>query len=142
MALEYVKAAGSTIQIDGVVIASVRRFRRNRGFDEVDVTGFEDVNANLVQKQFCPIAVDETIEIEGYLRHENTVMQRLEPGQLALDAAADSGASVVLQALDPNGNGFDFTGTITQISEEWSVDQAQQFTASFRVNSKTAILAP
>lgn len=136
-----VQFANAVIKIDTVVVAKVTSARRNVSLQEVEVTGAEDVSGILVDEQFEPVSIGETIDIEGIYvsgAGEGTPT-RLEPGQEDLEAAMEAGTAVVLQVLDQNGAGFDYTGFFTSYSESGAVKDVWKFSASLRVNSKTTV---
>jgi len=136
-----VQFANAVIKVDTVVVAKVMSVRRNVALTEVDVTGAEDVSGALVDEQFLPVSIGETVDLEGvYVSGQGEVgPDRLEPGQKALEAAMEAGTEVVLQVLDQHGGGYDFTGFFTAYSEAGAVKDVWKFTASLRVNSKSAV---
>jgi len=131
--------ASSTILIDGTVVARVTSVRRAVSMNEVDTTGAENVSGALADKQYLPVSIEETLELEGISMQNTTGPVEHEPGQLALITAAEAGTSAVLQALKPNGKGHNFTGYFTAFSEGGSVDDVYKWSGSFRVNSKAAV---
>lgn len=132
-----IKGAGTSIKIDTVTIARVMRFRYNGTVNEVDVSGFENISGSLVDKVYVAMSKDETIDIEGVTLAGSGAAR--EAGQEDLQQAFDAGTEVVLQALDANGYGQDYTSIITSLSEETSIEDVWKFSASLRINSKSAV---
>ena len=132
-----IQFANAVIKIDGTTVARVTSARRSTSMNEVDVTGAENVSGTLADKQFIPTSIEETLELEG-VSIAGAAAKR-EAGQTDLIAAAEAGSSIVLQVLDPNGYGDDFTGHFTAFQEGASVDDVFKWSATMRVNSKAAV---
>ncbi len=136
-----VQFANAVIKVDTVVVAKVTSARRNVSLTEVETTGAEDVSGILVDEQFEPVSIGETVDLEGiYVSGQGEAgPDRLEPGQKALETAMEAGTAVVLQVLDQHGGGYDYTGFFTAYSESGAVKDVWKFTASLRVNSKSPV---
>lgn len=133
--------ANAVIKVDTVVVAKVTSIKVNRSLQEVDVTGAEDVSGALVDEQFLPVSVGTTVDLEGIFVSGlgETVAQRREPGQADMVTAMEAGTEAVLQVLDANGYGDDFTGYFTGYSDLGAVKDVWKWTGTFRVNSKSAV---
>lgn len=136
-----IQFANAVIKIGADVVAKVTSVRRNTTMAEVETTGAEDVSGALVDEQFLPVSVGETVDLEGIIVSGlgETTPQRRDPGQEALVAAAEAGTELTLQVLDANGYGDDFTGFMTSFNEQGAVKDVWKFSATMRVNSKTPV---
>lgn len=132
-----IQFASSTIKIDGTTVARVTSVRRSTSMNEVDVTGAENVSGSLADKQYLPVSIEETLELEGI--SISGASAEHETGQADLITAAEAGSSVVLQVLKPSGYGHDYTGHFTAFQEGGAVDDVFKFSGTFRVNSKAAV---
>lgn len=142
MANEHV-FAGSAITIGGVTVAKVTSVRDALTMQEIDITGAEDVSGILVQEQFLPVSIGESIDIEYVLVGDPTpATSGYEPGQDDIQVAARSGASVTIKALKPDLTGWTYVGFITALGEQGAVKDVYKGSCTVRVNSATQELAP
>jgi len=132
-----IQFASSVVKVDGTTVAKVTSINKNSAMSEVDVTGAEDVSGALVQEQFIPVSIGQTLDLEGI--SVSGAAAEYEDGQSALIAAAENGTEVVLQVLKPAGYGFDYTGYFTSLREGASAKDVYKWSGSFRVNSKQAV---
>lgn len=128
--------AGTTVKIDSVTVAKITTWGRDSSTAETDVTGSEDVVAGteILETKYEPVAVSSTINFGGIEVVGDT-------GQGDVEAAFGEGTEVTIRQAYNDGTGWDYTGFLTSYNQTGSVgDAVYKFTASFRVNSKVAIV--
>lgn len=134
-----VKFAGTVVTVAAEIVAKVTSWKRNLSIDEEDITGSEDVipGTDVLHKEFTPIAVGETAEVEGVSIETNQA--GLDSGQSELKDAASSGQIVEVRHTKNNGYGDVLSGFFTSYEESGSTTETYKFKGTFRVNSRTAI---
>lgn len=134
-----VKFAGTSVQVEGEVVAKVTSFSRALKISEEDITGAEDVipGTDILHTEFTAIAVDETASIEGIAIE--TAAAGLDDGQSELKDAAESGQVVTVRHVKANGYGYSLSGFFTAYEEEGSTSGPYKYKGDFRINSKTEI---
>jgi hypothetical protein len=134
-----VKFAGTTITVDGELVAKITKFGDSTSISEEDVTGSEDYipGTNVLRNQFTPISVDETVDIEGIAIETND--DGPDIGQSDLKDAAKTGQQVVIRHVKHTGYGSSFTGFFTSYEEEGDKGQTYKFKGSFRANQVSEI---
>lgn len=130
------KFAGTSIEIDGVVVAKITSFNVSSNTSEIETTGSEDVmpGSDILNAQFQAVKQDSTLALEGIAMIGDT-------GQDDLRTAAEAASIVELERIYQDGTGHVFTGYLTNFTESGSVqDGVYKFSTGFRVNSKVAIV--
>lgn len=137
-----IAAAGTVLQIDGETVAKITALRRSRTLQEEETTGTEDYTGNLVNEQYLPVSVNDTVEFE-YVTMSGAgegTPQQLEPGQDDIETAMEAATSVALAWTKPTGYGWTLTGFITGLTEGFSSPKGiYTGSGTFRVNSKSEI---
>ena len=131
------KFAGTVVSIDDEVVAKVTGITTpNLSISESDITGSEDVasGGDILQQQFASIGVSEVATVEG-------VVMTDDAGQSDLQDAANQGATVEIEHLRPNGSGSTLSGFFTSYQQTRGTGDVAKWTASFRVNSNTPVVA-
>jgi hypothetical protein len=136
MAYQGLPFAGSVIKVDDVVLGLVTSAEITSNIDEAEVTGAEDVSGSspdqISAKKYRPVGIDKTVAIAG-------IYKPGDAGQTDLKDAADTGAETDLEVVDQAGYGADLTGFFTNFVKSGALAGVYTFTATFRVNSETAI---
>ena len=135
-----IKFGNTSIRVQNEVVAKVTKWSKGVSIDEEDITGSEDVIAgtNVVHKQFTPVAVGETAEMEG-ISIEDADTGR-DDGQSELYDAATQGQIVTVRHVKNTGYGDLLTGFFTAYDENASTAETYKWKGSFRVNTITPIV--
>jgi len=135
-----VKFAGTTVLVEGLVLAKVTAFNNDTSISEEDVTGAENVipGTDVLHGEFTPIAVNETAAIEGITIE--TPLAGRDVGQSELKDAAEKGKIITIRRVRNTGYGEILNGFFTAYNETGDVSGVYKFKSTFRVNSKTEIV--
>jgi hypothetical protein len=135
-----VKFAGTSVLVEGLVLAKVTAFNNDTSISEEDVTAAENVipGTDVLHGEFTPIAVNETAAIEG-ITIETSVAGR-DIGQSELKDAAEKGKIITIRRVRNTGYGEILNGFFTAYNETGDVSGVYKFKSTFRVNSKTEIV--
>lgn len=135
-----VKFAGTTVLVDGLVLAKVTAFNNDTSISEEDVTAAENIipGTDVLHGEFTPIAVNETAAIEG-ITIETSIAGR-DIGQSELKDAAEKGKIITIRRVRNTGYGEILNGFFTAYNETGDVSGVYKFKSTFRVNSKTEIV--
>jgi hypothetical protein len=128
--------AGTSIEIDGVVVAKITKFEKTTTITSEAVTGSEDVVGtapNKVQREKRkPVSVGETASIEG-------IYVTGDQGQSDLEDAAKNGDEIVVRQLKQDGQGRLMTGFLEEYKESGAMNGIYTFSSNFFINSETAV---
>lgn len=135
-----VKFAGTTVLVEGLILAKVTAFNNDTSISEEDVTAAENVipGTDVLHGEFTPIAVNETAAIEG-ITIETSLAGR-DVGQSELKDAAEKGKIITIRRVRNTGYGEILNGFFTAYNETGDVSGVYKFKSTFRVNSKTEIV--
>jgi len=135
-----VKFAGTTVLVEGLILAKVTTFNNDTNISEEDVTAAENIIAgtDVLRNEYVPIAVNETATIEGITIETSTAGRNI--GQSELKASADKGQMITIRRVRNTGYGDILYGFFTSYSETGDVSGVYRFKSTFRVNSKTDII--
>ncbi len=135
-----VKFAGTTVLVEGLVLAKVTAFNNDTSISEEDVTAAENIipGTDVLHGEFTPIAVNETAAIEG-ITIETSIAGR-DIGQSELKDAAEKGKIITIRRVRNTGYGEILNGFFTAYNETGDVSGVYKFKSTFRVNSKTEIV--
>lgn len=135
-----VKFAGTTVLVEGLILAKVTAFNNDTSISEEDVTAAENVipGTDVLHGEFTPIAVNETAAIEG-ITIETSLAGR-DVGQSELKDAAEKGKIITIRRVRNTGYGEILNGFFTAYNETGDVSGVYKFKSTFRVNAKTEIV--
>lgn len=129
------RTAGATVKIGQDVVGCLTGWDFTTEVGEAEVSCLDDTVGSppVIEEQYKPQSVNYTGSVEG-------VSIFNDPGQSAIENAADTGAVVTLEFRYYNGSGYDFTGFFTNYNYSGSKDDfAEQFTAEMRINEKVEV---
>lgn len=131
------KVAAFTCALGSDDIAVILGYERTSEISEEEVSGLADTVGDppIIDEQWLPQSVGKTAAING-------ISVVADDGQSAVETSADSGTSVTLKMRYTDGDGYDLEGYFTNYTNTGDKGETtEKFSANFRVNTKTKIVA-
>jgi predicted secreted protein len=122
---------GTTLTIDGVVVAELRELNTDHEGEELDVTTHD----SSFWKEFLLGLREATIELTG-------LYQPPDPGQQDLYDALDAGTVVAFVITYPNGYGRSGNAIITAFGETGPYDNVSDLAVTMRVTGEPSLVSP